>query len=593
MQPPVDQGPHFSPQAWLDMFHQGRHESLCDEFLRVLRYFELYAFSTVGGDDNARFIDTFVELFLSLLTQPQFTIPPRHTWAFIDQNHTIANLAAISRFGTTDPFLQPLLAPQSDLVKVLALYSARNRIEIDRQTLFDANPDLASRWYTEYAALFTSVCDPLIAENLRKHFHFHHPALVASFKVADVMYGSTYVGGGADRAIKPLMNASLQRWLHDTLPPVRNRPQPHKIAILSATWRDGHSSCRIYRGFFEQLRHRYDLTFIHLGEQPATTHMFDRVISIPRLLDPGALAPLLDNDFQMAIFPEAAMQLETVLLSNWRIAPIQVCLLGQSVSTWGSQIDYCISGASCEPHDHPEQNYSERLILLPGAGVSHEPPSYARVGREPSRFLTINCPWTSQKIHHVFLDTLAKVLARLDIPLLLRIFLAGSTKRANDHLLVTRRLSQALHPHRIEFIPEVPYEVYMRLMEQGDFTLDSYFFGGCNTVSDALHLRSPTITWQGDAWYNRIASEMLRQAGLEECIARSESEYIALARRMITDNAWRESLHARLQAADLDATVYSPREATHFAAAIDYLMQNHERLRNDRDAGATNPIRIT
>jgi hypothetical protein len=52
---------------------------------------------------------------------------------------------------------------------------------------------------------------------------------------------------------------------------------------------------------------------------------------------------------------------------------------------------------------------------------------------------------------------------------------------------------------------------------------------------------------------------------------------------MIADGAWRAEVAARLRAADLDATIYAREEADHFAAAIEYLLEHHERLQVEAD----------
>src|SRR5205085_9308298 len=123
----------------------------------------------------------------------------------------------------------------------------------------------------------------------------------------------------------------------------------------------------------------------------------------------------------------------------------------------------------------------------------------------------------------------------------------------------------------------------------GDFTLDSFHFGGCNTVADSLFVCKPVVVWEGDKWYNRIGPAMLRLVGLDELIATTEDEYLDKALLLIHDDHKRADVTARLQAADLDVTVFSTRHAPAFRRAVDYLIANHEALRQE---GAKTPIRI-
>jgi predicted O-linked N-acetylglucosamine transferase (SPINDLY family) len=68
----------------------------------------------------------------------------------------------------------------------------------------------------------------------------------------------------------------------------------------------------------------------------------------------------------------------------------------------------------------------------------------------------------------------------------------------------------------------------MALMEEGDICIDASHFGGSNTMADSLYLRKPTVAFEGNKWYNRIGSQMLRVVGLEELIAKNAEQYIQL-----------------------------------------------------------------
>jgi predicted O-linked N-acetylglucosamine transferase (SPINDLY family) len=137
--------------------------------------------------------------------------------------------------------------------------------------------------------------------------------------------------------------------------------------------------------------------------------------------------------------------------------------------------------------------------------------------------------------------------------------------------------------------PFLGYVDYMGFLEEGDLTLDSYHFGGCNTVADSLFVRRPMVVWQGDKWYNRIGSAMLRRAGMEELVASSEEEYLDKTLRLVHDDAWRGDLTARLRAADIDNTIFSNADAPSFRRAVDFLIANHDRLKGQP---GRQPIRI-
>jgi predicted O-linked N-acetylglucosamine transferase (SPINDLY family) len=141
----------------------------------------------------------------------------------------------------------------------------------------------------------------------------------------------------------------------------------------------------------------------------------------------------------------------------------------------------------------------------------------------------------------------------------------------------------------VEVQPGRQYNDYMALMEEADIGIDCYHFGGSNTVSDNLHLRKPVVAWASDKWYGRIGSQLLRTAGLGELAATNEEEYLNIALRLIHDDDYRAAVTERVQKADLESTIYNPDDARYFRKAVDYLIENHTRLKQDPDPG---PVRI-
>jgi predicted O-linked N-acetylglucosamine transferase (SPINDLY family) len=124
------------------------------------------------------------------------------------------------------------------------------------------------------------------------------------------------------------------------------------------------------------------------------------------------------------------------------------------------------------------------------------------------------------------------------------------------------------------------------MMEEADLAIDSYHFGGCNTISDNMFLRLPTVTWDGFKWYARIGSQMLRLVGVQDCIAETEEQYLQIIDKLIHDDAAREDVRQRILKADLDNTIYSTDEAKYFADAVDYVIANHDKLKQDKDRPA-------
>jgi predicted O-linked N-acetylglucosamine transferase (SPINDLY family) len=271
-------------------------------------------------------------------------------------------------------------------------------------------------------------------------------------------------------------------------------------------------------------------------------------------------------------------------MSNVRVAPIQVTTYGHPVSTFGGEIDYFIGSETIEAPQLVDRLYSERPVLLPGLCVVHNAPPFAALPAPRPRVdrVYVNCSWFSQKVNYELVEALRRIRQRVRSNVVFRFFPGGSVSNNNHFLPFMRSLEQALGQRSIQLLPQADYVGYMGYLQQGSLALDSFHFGGSNVVVDNLHVRRPILCLEGTRWYNRIGPALLRQVGLEELVATTVDEYVDKAVRLIDDADYRVELIETLKALDLDDLLYHKREVSHFKAAIDYLMANHEELQAEQ-----------
>jgi hypothetical protein len=582
----------INDKALLEKYFSKEYDQLSEFFLSVLEHFEKVLYLELSPELEHT-INIFLKHFLYIITQQDYVIGDRYITRFIQLNLTISNLVSISSFGTTDPYLKILENQANNFVKVLALYSARNTHKFDRTWLFKAESNLASLWYSAYAGIYRcALVNAKVRQNLRDHLAHADEHHKAWYNISDLYFGATYIDNDLDRHVKQRINQSIQARFVAEGVHCQNVPTPKKIAIATSMWFPNHSAYRILFEFVDSLRSEFDLTLIHLGKirNDLDISIFNRVKYV--YFEHGSLniSSVLSNDFQLIYYPDVGMSTESILLANLRLAPIQTCGLGHSVSTFGSLIDYYISGEEVESPAGAENNYSERLILLPGLGAIHNVPLYQLQYIQKQREeILINCPWYAQKVNYEHLGLLKEIIRQSSKKIIFRFFSGGALKRSNEFLPFVKDLKSVLGNDHIEVFPAKPYVEYMELMEEGDFSLDSYHFGGCNIVSDSLYLHKPIVCWEGDRWYNRIGPHTLIRAGMTELVVRNAQEYIQLALKLIHDDEYRYSLQLQLAQNDIRNKIYGPQEKQYFKAAIDYLCAHHESLKHDI---VKTPIRI-
>lgn len=573
------------PRELLSLYLRQEYELLSEIFLKALEHFEITTYYNLEPDTQHNF-NVFVKNFLYLFTQPDYILSHEHLVRFIELNPTISNLVAMSNFKTTDSFLEILNNQTHNFAKILALYSARNTFKFDYKALFDADAKLACLWYSHFCEIYRSgLVNKEVYHNLKKHLTYKDDRLTDFYQLTNLYFGSTYIDNYLDREIKQRMNQCIKNSSFCTAAQIKNTPHPKKVAVITAQWFSGHSVHRTLCEFVESLKDDYELTLVHLDKisndlDLAYFKEIRYVYTSNRALNIDSLRA---NDFMVVYFPDVGMNQESILLSNLRLAPIQICGTGHPVSTFGSEIDYFISGADVETPEGAESNYSERLVLLPGFGLIHKQPTYQirNIQKTRPEFI-VNCSWYSHKINNHLLSYLRNIIKRSTKDILFRFFPGHTLLIKNDVIPFAKDLEAVLGKAHFELVLNQYYDDYMVFMEEGDICIESSPFGGSNIIVDSLYLRKPTVTFEGNKWYNRIGSQMLRSVGLSELIATSAEDYISLTLRLIHDDEYRIGIQEKLKQADLDRTIFSTDSKQYFKKAIDFLIENHEKLKRSR-----------
>jgi hypothetical protein len=117
-----------------------------------------------------------------------------------------------------------------------------------------------------------------------------------------------------------------------------------------------------------------------------------------------------------------------------------------------------------------------------------------------------------------------------------------------DHGVAASRL--AVSSHRLPTRNDVK-----ALLAVGDVYLDTFPFGGVNSLIDPLELGLPVVVWEGATMRSRMGAALLRQLQLPELIASEEAAYLEIARRLAGDPAARtavqEKVRTQMEAAPL------------------------------------------
>jgi len=570
---------NFSAGDCIRLLHERRHGALSAYFLDALdKLAKLQSFDRSAASIN--FCDVFLQSLSFCFAQTNYVPDPGSAVRFVAHNATIASIAEFSNFGTTDATLRMLMAQPNAAAKTMALYSPRNAVEIPAARFFDADPVLASHWWFAYLATRWIGSGEILAR-LRKHWReFDGRLRIVDWNFNGPYFFVTYADPEHEAAVKSRINALVrQRW--PAPPPSDVATDPAHIVVLSAFWYKSHAVWRTNQKFLESLRGKYRLTLVTVGypESDYDTAPFERVIQLPPDQSDIDIAALRDLGAVAAFYPDVGMSPLSIVLANHRIAPVQFMTHGHPSSTFGSEIDYYVSGRDI---DGPETaaNYAERLALIGGRGVD---PTYRRApagapARAHDRYV-VSCPWTVPKTNAAMVALLRRIAEQADRPVDFH-FLPGRGIGNFGYFTYSEILAKGLPRSRVTVHPPLATEAFLAQIRASHLTLDSYPFGGFNTVVDALNQGVAIVAYEGARAFAKFGAHFLRKAGLGELVATDDESYVATACRILNDADYRTALEARIAASAGRPELYAD-SSKDFPRLVDYLVANRETLRAD------------
>jgi predicted O-linked N-acetylglucosamine transferase (SPINDLY family) len=240
-----------------------------------------------------------------------------------------------------------------------------------------------------------------------------------------------------------------------------------------------------------------------------------------------------------------------------RPAPVQASWIGYFDTTGLTRIDYRIGDAASFPAD-ADARFTERIFRLPRTANCYEPPEGAPdVATAPCQklgYVTFGCFNNPSKLGAGVLGSFGNLLERVPASRLLLKYGSYADLRLRARFLAYFT-GRGIDPERIAFEGHSPMADYLARFSRIDIALDPFPYSGETTALHALWMGVPVIAIEGETLVQRLASRVLRVAGLHELVAKDRADYVALGTALAADHAalavLRASLRTRLRASPL------------------------------------------
>lgn len=236
---------------------------------------------------------------------------------------------------------------------------------------------------------------------------------------------------------------------------------------------------------------------------------------------------------------------------TYRPAPIQVTYLGYPDTTGLSTIDYRLTDALSDPPGR-EAFYTESLVRLPGCFLCYKPlenaPEVAPLPALEKGCVTFgsfnHLPKVNAKVIALWAEVLRTVPnSRLFIKSL---SLTDDATRERYYGLFA---AQGIGHDRLDLVGRTTTQAeHLDLYKRMDIALDTFPYNGTTTTCEALWMGVPVVTLEGIRHSGKVGVSLLNAVGMEDWIAETPQQYVAIAAEMAGDTRRLAELRAGLRA---------------------------------------------
>lgn len=231
-----------------------------------------------------------------------------------------------------------------------------------------------------------------------------------------------------------------------------------------------------------------------------------------------------------------------------RPAPVQVNYLGFPGTMGADFIDYIVADPVLIPPDHAG-DYAEKIVRMPHSyqvndgkrPLPGDAPPRSALGL-PERGVVFCCLNNNFKITPDVFDVWMRLLAKVEGSVLW--LLADSP--AAERNLRSEAQARGIAPERLVFAARAPLAEHIARQRQADLFVDTFYYTGHTTTSDALWVGLPVVTCLGETFAARVSASLLQACGMAELVTRSPAEYEATALRLASNPDELSAVRAKL-----------------------------------------------
>ncbi|MGM9490518.1 O-linked N-acetylglucosamine transferase family protein [Ideonella sp. YS5] len=336
-----------------------------------------------------------------------------------------------------------------------------------------------------------------------------------------------------------------------------------RLAYASADFHN-HATMHLMRGVFARhSRERFELSAWSFGADDGSEYRrglerdVERFHDVSRSGDRAVAQAMRDAGIDILVDLKGYTRDARPGVFALKPAPVQLTWLGYPGSSGADWFDAVIGDPIVTPAS-AQPAFAEPIANLPNSyQCTDDAQAIASTGVTradaglPEDAIVVACFCTHYKLDAELFALWMRLLCREPRAVL---WLVEGHASAQVRLRAAA-VAAGVAPERLVFAPVRSKDRHLERLALADLVLDTRFYNGHTTVSDALWAGVPVLTLQGSAFAGRVGASLLQAAGLPQGITHSVAEYESLAGRLIADpqmrKAWKQQLRDARQRAPL------------------------------------------
>jgi protein O-GlcNAc transferase len=215
-------------------------------------------------------------------------------------------------------------------------------------------------------------------------------------------------------------------------------------------------------------------------------------------------------------------------------APIVVTWLDYFDTTGLDSVDYLIGDGVSVPVDSP-QRFTETVVRIEPSRLCYAPPEYAPLPASPpllrNGFVTFGSFNRLAKLAEPVVDLWSRLL--LAVPNSRLLLKSGAFNHSTTRTVFSKRFEQrGIGAARLHLRGSAPHAQMLAEYGDVDIALDPFPYNGGLTTCEALWMGVPVVALLGDSMISRQSAALLLAAGRGDWVARTEEEWLLIAKRL-------------------------------------------------------------